>query len=325
MASDMSLINEFAFPRVFFRAKSIEAAIGCEELYVKWEGCNPTGTQKDRAAHRHVLNALSQGYDTVTVGTCGNYGVSMAYFSRLAGIKAVIFVPSRYSGNRIPEILRYGATVVKVDGSYEEAVERSIIAAFEEGWYDANPGGVNGEVAIEAFSELSNEIYNSLGRAPDVVAVPVGNGTTLSGIYLGFVKLKESGLIDEIPKLLGATTASGNQIALSMRSGRGKLIEYDASTVQETEVNEPLISIRSFDGERALEAVLSTGGWIYEFTDGELVTLSNIFLELEGIPTLPASASSLGAILRLWREESEPKLCVAVVTGRDVRRKKPSY
>ncbi len=318
------LISEFEFPKVFFRAEAIETALGCEGLYIKWEGSNPTGTQKDRAAYRHILKALSQGYDTVTVGTCGNYGVSVAYFSRLAGIKAVIFIPSRYSGSRIPEMLHYGANVVKVDGSYEEAVERSILAAFDEGWYDANPGGANEEVAIEAFSELSSEMYSSLGKAPNVVSVPLGNGTTLSGIYLGFLRLKASGLIDEVPKMIGATTAYGNQVAFSLRYGRDKLIDYGISSVRETEVNEPLVSIKSFDGERALEAILSTGGRIYEFTDEDLISFSKILLEMEGIPALPASASSLGALLRfLESDENVSGPCVAVVTGRNVEWKMP--
>lgn len=322
MASDSALISEFAFPNVFFRLKALEAKLGCGELYVKWEGSNPTGTQKDRAAYRHILKALSQGYDTVTVGTCGNYGVSVAYFSMLAGIRAVIFMPRRYSGSRIPEILHYGADLVEVEGSYEEAVERSIMAALEKGWYDANPGGVNGDLAIEAFSEISDEIYSHLGRVPDAVSVPVGNGTTLSGIYLGFVRLKERGLTDKVPVMIGATTSSGNQIALSLREGEKGLLDVEPSSVRESEINEPLVSIKSFDGDRAIEAILSTGGRIYEFTDDELVTLSNTLLELEGIPALPASASSLGALMRFSREMDGSGPCVAVVTGRSVGWKK---
>lgn len=323
MTSYSALIGEFSFPNVFFRAKSLE--VGCDKLYIKWEGSNPTGTQKDRAAYRHVLKALSQGYDTVTVGTCGNYGVSLAYFSMLAGIRAVVFMPRRYSGKRVPELLHYGARLVEVDGGYEEAVERSIIAALEEGWYDANPGGINGEIAVEAFSEISSEIYSHLGRAPDAVSVPVGNGTTLSGIYLGFLRLKEEGLIDKVPAMIGATTASGNQIALSLRYEGNGLLEVEPSGVKESEVNEPLVSIRSFDGERAMEAILSTGGGIYEFSDEELVTLSKILLELEGTPALPASASSIGALMRFSREKDGSGLCVAVVTGRGEGWRKRSF
>ncbi len=315
MLQQATSLEEFRFPGTLFRARRIPIAQGWRRIYIKWEGNNPTGTQKDRAAYMHVRRAIEQGYDTVTVGTCGNFGASLAYFANLYGIRAVIYVPSRYTNGRVREMREYNAEVVYVDGSYEDAVERSVLDAMKYGYYDSNPGSVNGRVAIESFKAIAYEIVAALGLVPDVVSVPLGNGTTLAGIYMGFREMLDMGLSRKLPVMLGATTKLGNQIAETLRRGSEELVSLGEDEVRETEYNEPLVSIRAFDGEYALEAIRRSGGLAFEFYDDELLQLSEE-LRMEGIDPLPASSSSLGAIERYLEFGGYLENAVAVVTGR---------
>ncbi|MEM0024742.1 MAG: pyridoxal-phosphate dependent enzyme [Thermofilaceae archaeon] len=290
-------------------------------LYFKWEGANPTGTHKDRAALAHVLSALERGMEVVTVGTCGNYGVALAYYARQFGLSAVIYVPAGYENSRIDEMRRLGAKVVLVEGGYEEAVEASVRAAASNGWYDANPGSVNNELSLEAYSNIASEIVRQLGDAPYAVAVPVGNGTTLAGLYRGFLRMYREGYATGIPRLIAATTSHANQLALIWR--REATLDEPVQ-VRETWINEPLAAAKALDAVEALEALRSTRGAVYTFSDEEMLEAAMLMRALERLPALPASASSLLALNKLKSEELEGPV-VAVVTGRWMNGRKLSY
>lgn len=290
---------------------------GSLEIYVKWEGVNTTGTHKDRAAIEHVNNAKSRGYNAITVGTCGNYGVALSYYSRVSGIKSVIFVPANYRNTRVNEMLNYGAKVIRVNGTYEDAVKSSIEYARRNKAYDANPGSINSEASIRAYSKISYEIVQELNGAPDAVSIPVGNGTTLLGVFKGFYEMYERGIIPDVPRLIGCTTLLGNQIYRSWLAGSCNLVDLSREDVFETEVNEPLVSYRSFDGEKALDAVYRSGGCMYAFSDTELLNASRILNVLEGLNVLPASASAILGVVAYLRDDGHRcKKIVAILTGR---------
>jgi len=263
-------------------------------VYAKYEGANPTGTHKDRAAVLHVQRALEGGFRVLTAGTCGNFGVSLAYYSRMVGARAVIFVPRRYTLERMSELRRYGAQLVLVDGSYEDAVSASVRAASENGWYDANPGSINSRVSFEAYSALAYEITWELGDPPDTVVLPVGNGTTLAGVHMGFSKLRELGYVERVPRIVGVTTVHGNSVVDSFLGGMERAMPL--RRVKETRYNEPLVSMISFDGDAALAALRESGGSALRVTDRAMVGYSRLLRELEGIDALPASASVLESL-----------------------------
>ena len=179
-----------------FSAKTLGLLLGVKNLYLEFEGVNPTGTQKDRAALLHVLEAKRNGYTTISVGTCGNYGVAIAYYASLMKMRSVIYVPAHYTNKRVSEMIKMGASIVQVHGSYEETVEASIKDARENNWYDANPGSEHSNISLKGYSMIAYDIYNELGFAPDVIIIPVGNGSTLAGIYQGFESLDSFGLIN---------------------------------------------------------------------------------------------------------------------------------
>ena len=135
----------------FIRARNIERETGLRQIYLKFEGGNPTGTQKDRVAFAQAMDALRRQFDTITLATCGNFGVAQALAASLAGIRCVIFIPGTYHTRRIQEMEQLGAEIVRVPGDYEGAVNISSQRALENEWYDANPGGSNTMMQLTAY------------------------------------------------------------------------------------------------------------------------------------------------------------------------------
>jgi threonine synthase len=153
---------------LFSRGRNLETALGVRSIFLKFEGSNPTGTQKDRIARHCYDEAHAKGFDTITVATCGNFGASMAWACSHNGIRPTVFVPSDYHTPRIVEMEERGARIIRVPGDYEDAVLASRQAAREHGWYDANPGSdAQWEIARRGYGGIAHEIVADLGRMPD--------------------------------------------------------------------------------------------------------------------------------------------------------------
>ncbi|MFH1100689.1 MAG: pyridoxal-phosphate dependent enzyme [Methanobacteriota archaeon] len=304
---------------LFTRAKNLERILKFGNVYIKFEGGNPTGTQKDRISVYHIMKARREGFQEITVGTCGNYGISLAYFAKLAGMKTKILIPEKYyiTPRRKQELQSLGTEIITIDGKYEDAVEKSRTLARKEHLYDANPG--NGSEGWRGYMPIAYEIYEQLGRAPTAVSVPVGNGTTLLGIFNGFKNLQENGYIDRIPYLVGASTMGGNPIVKSYKKGLSKTIDLLPSEIKETSVNEPLISYHSYDGDGALQAIYETDGWADYASDSRMLQFHTVLKDEEGLNVLPASASAIEAMVKFKSHRILNSDYVIVLTGRKFR------
>jgi len=299
------------------RARNIEREVGIRQIYLKFEGGNPTGTQKDRIAFAQVMDAVRRGYDAVTLASCGNYGAAMAFAASTAGLSAYIFIPESFRTNRIQEITNHGATVIRVAGDYEVAVEVSRERSERDEIYDANPGGPNSDLQLKAYGEIANEIYDELRDAPYVVAVPVSNGTCLAGIYKGFLSLYRRGKTSRMPKMVAGSSQGKNPIVKSFVRQVERCTDLEVKPIRETAVNEPLINWHSYDGDHALEAVRNTNGWVAGATDKAMLAYSKRIREREGLSVLPASTAGLIAVLDQHGRQSLPSdRYVAVLTGR---------
>lgn len=299
------------------RARNLERELNIRQLYIKYEGENPSGTQKDRIAFAQVKDALRRDYQTISLATCGNYGVATAYAAFLAGISCKIFIPETYHTERFKEMLNFEAEIIKLPGTYEDAVTESSILANNNGWYDANPGGVNTPLQITAYSEIAEEIYDQLRDAPKYIAAPVSNGTLLAGIYRGFVRLYKRGRTSRIPIFIAGSAAYKNPIISSFKAGLENCEDIDPKLVRETAINEPLINWHSFDGNEALFAIRESGGEAHHISDRKMKEMSTFLHKKEGYRILPASTSGLIALLEA-HEKSEMinDRYVAILTGK---------
>jgi threonine synthase len=299
------------------RARNLERELNLRQLYLKYEGENPSGTQKDRIAFAQIRDAFRRDFNTVTLATCGNYGVAMAYAAYLAGIKCKIFIPETYHTDRLKEMTAFDAEIIRIPGTYEDTVRKSSLLALENEWYDANPGGANTSLQISAYAEIATEIYDQLRDAPKIIAAPVSNGTLLAGIYRGFVSLYKRGKTSRIPIFIAGSAANKNPIVTSFKSGLDYCKDIDPSQIKETAINEPLINWHSFDGNEALYAILKSGGEANHISDNKMKEMSAFLHKKEGYRILPASTSGLIAmILRHEKSEFINDRYVAILTGK---------
>ncbi|MCF8268037.1 MAG: pyridoxal-phosphate dependent enzyme [Ignavibacteriales bacterium] len=299
------------------RARNLERELNIRQLYIKYEGENPSGTQKDRIAFAQVHDAFRRSYDVISLATCGNYGVAVAYAAFLAGLKCKIYIPETYHTERINEMQNFNAEIIRLPGSYEDTVVESSKHAAENEWYDANPGGANTPLQISAYAEIANEIYDQLRDAPKYLAAPVSNGTLLAGVYRGFVSLYKRGKTSRIPKFIAGSAAFKNPIITSFKAGLDNCKDIDPKLIKETAINEPLINWHSFDGNEALYAIQQSNGEAHHVSDKKMREMSSFLHQKEGYRILPASTSGLIALLQIHEDnELINDRYVAILTAR---------
>ncbi len=299
------------------RARNIEREFGLRQIFLKFEGTTPTGTQKDRIAFAQVMDALRRGYDTVTVATCGNYGAAISLAASIAGIGCELYIPENYHTSRIKEIQDNGANIIRVSGDYENSVKVSQEMADKKEYYDANAGGDNTMIQFRAYGEIAYEIYDELRDAPAVVAMPVSNGTTLAGVYKGFLSLYRRGKTSRIPRIVAGSSFGKNPIIQAFLKNLTNCEDLAPEKIHETAINEPLINWRSIDGDYALEAIRETSGWGAYASDKNMISFSKILREKEGLSVLPASTAGLIALLERHRKDPLPSdRYVIILTGR---------
>jgi len=298
------------------RSKSLEEKLGINQIYLKLEGHNPTGTHKDRLAIQHVDDAIVRNYDTITVGSCGNYAYSMSFVARKTDLDCKIFTPKKYTSDLIDNMKRNGAEVFRVEGGYEESVEKSREMAKKHDWYDANPGMKNTPISLVAYADISEEILEELGENPTTLSVSVGNGTTIAGIHLGFRLLWRKKRSEDIPRMIAASSMGNNAIIETIRRGSRDVLELKPGSLNETEINEPLLNWRSLDGQEAVNAIYDTDGTAIGLTDEEIVNYYDM-LKQEGIDSIPCSCTALGALDKYLDENNvEGKHVVVITSGK---------
>jgi threonine synthase len=299
------------------RARNLEREFGLRQIFLKFDGNNPTGTQKDRIAFAQALDAMRRGFDAITMATCGNYGVAVSLAASLSGLKAIIYIPEAYHTRRVQEMIANGAEIVRVPVDYETAVEISRRRAEMDEIYDANPGGANTALHLKAYGEIAYEIYDDLRDAPDTVVIPVSNGTTLAGIFRGFVSLYRRGKTSRIPRIIAGSSYRKNPIIQAFLKNAPTCEDLRPEQIKETAVNEPLINWHSIDGDLALDAIRKSNGWASYATDKHMMLYAKLLREREGLNVLPASTAGLAVLIEKHRKEPLPiERYVVILTGR---------
>jgi threonine synthase len=301
----------------FIRARNIERETGLRQIFLKFEGGNPTGTQKDRVAFAQAMDALRRRFDAITVATCGNFGVAQALAASLAGIRCIIYIPGNYHTRRIREMEALGAEIVRVPGDYEGAVKASSEQAEKMEWYDANPGGSNTAMQMGAYGGISYEIYDELGDAPAAVAAPVSNGTTFAGVFKGFASLYRRGKTSRLPRMVAGSSFRKNPIVQAALKNKPNCEDLVPEKIRETRINEPLINWHAIDGNVALRAIRESSGWAGNASDRSMRQYSRLIREREGLDVLPASTAGLIALIENHKINPLPNdRYVVVLTGR---------
>ncbi len=202
-----------------YDAPRIARKLGLRSVWVKDDGANPTGSLKDRASALVLARALELGSNIVSTASTGNAAAALAGLgASLPEVDIVIFVPASAPAAKIAQLLVYGAEVLLVEGSYDEAFDLCLETCAAHGWYSRNTG-VN-PFTTEGKKTAALEIAEQLNwRAPDVVVVSVGDGSIISGLYKGFYDLLQLGWINAMPRLIGVQAEGSAVLANAFDRG----------------------------------------------------------------------------------------------------------
>jgi threonine synthase len=294
----------------FYEAPGLRKALGMDRLWVKDDTSNPSGSLKDRASAVALLKGQELGYTEVATASTGNAAASLACLAASLGVPCHIFVPEAAPRAKLAQLLVYGADVLRIQGTYDDAFSLCIEACREFGWYNRNTG--YNPYTVEGKKTVAMEMAEQLGwEPPDTVVVPVGDGCILSGVWKGFVDLYRVGLIDRLPRLVAAQ-AEGSQAIKQAFDGDGQVRPVEAHTMADS------ISVSlPRNGAMAVQDLRASGGTAVAVSDDDILKAMRLLGRTSGIFGEPAGAVSLAALLRLRAqgEVAPGERVVVMVTG----------
>ncbi len=289
-------------------------AFGVRKFYVKDDGRNPTNSFKDRASAIGVLKAMEFGFDTIACASTGNAASSLAGLSAAVGLKSFIFVPQRAPEPKITQLLIFGAVVLKVQGTYEDAFSLCAQACERFNWYNRNSG--TNPFLVEGKKTAGLEIAEQLRHhLPDWVAVSVGDGCTIGGIGKGLQEMKRLGMIDRVPRLLGVQASGAQPIVEAFASGRD-LVPCDVNTLADSiAVGTPR------NWRRALKQIRETHGDMVAVSDEEILDAMRSTARLGAVFGEPAGVTSVAGVRKAIEQNiiHPNESVLALVTGNGLK------
>jgi threonine synthase len=285
-----------------------QALGGGFELFLKYEGLNPTGSFKDRGMTAAITQAVADGAKAVICASTGNTAASAAAYAARAGLKCAVLIPDgKIALGKLAGAIAYGAHVIAIEGTFDDGLEmvrevadRTPIALVNS----VNPARLQGQ------KTAAWEVSEDLGGAPDWLCLPVGNAGNISAYWLGFTEALEAGDISARPRLLGAQAAGAAPIVT------GKRVDNPETAATAIRIGNPA------RWQQAVEALKQSCGHIDSVTDAEIFDAYRLAARTEGVFCEPSSAAGIAG---LWKAiangivEPEGKRIVAILTGHGLK------
>lgn len=293
---------------------------GIPNLTFKDESKNPSGSFKDRASFMVALQARHHKIGTIVLASTGNAGSAMACAGASCGLEVILFVPESAPVNKLMQSVLYGATVVPIQGTYDDAFAISI--AYSQAFGGINRNTAYNPMTIEGKKSVSLELYHQFGNEPpEAIYIPVGDGVILSGVYKGFLDLLDAGLISHLPKLIGVQASGSDAIARAIHSGSRSPIPTASTLADSISVASPAC------GNLAIQAIKATQGWATIVTDDDILTAQMELASDGGMFVEPAAAAawagcradiSSGRISKLQSEQFTPVILLTGIGFKDM-------
>jgi threonine synthase len=278
-------LGEGATPLV--RAERLGRTIGAPNLHLKIEGQNPTGSFKDRGMVMAVAKAMEAGARAVACASTGNTSASAAAYGAAAGLEVIVILPrGQIALGKLLQALIAGARVVAVDGNFDQAL--AIVRGLAE--QDEHPVTLVNSVnpfRLDGQKTAAFEICDDLGRAPDILAIPVGNAGNISAYWAGFKDYADARVIASVPRMWGFQAAGAAPLVL------GRRVERPETVATAIRIGDPA----SWD--KAIAARDESGGRIESVTDEEILAAYRDLARLEGVFCEPASAASVAGVRKM--------------------------
>jgi threonine synthase len=276
------------------------------ELYVKFEGMNPTGSFKDRGMTVAISEAAGRDAKAVICASTGNTAASAAAYAARAGMRAIVIIPAgKVAAGKLAGAVAYGAEVIQIDGSFDDAL--NLVVAISEKYPIALVNSLN-PYRLEGQKTAAFEICDILGSAPDWLALPVGNAGNISAYWMGFTQLN-SRMKSGLPRILGVQAEGSAPLVL------GHPVDHPETVATAIRIGRPA------RGEQALQAAEQSQGRIIAVSDTEILNMQRL-LAANGVWVEPASAAGLAGLaheLQNGRIDLRGKRVAAVCTGHGLK------
>ena len=289
------------------KAGNLSHQLGDFELFIKYEGLNPTGSFKDRGMTAAVSEALGRGAMTVICASTGNTAASAAAYAARAGMNSIVLIPQgKVAAGKLAGAIAYGAQVIQIDGSFDDALTMVIEITNKHPICLVN--SIN-PYRIEGQKTSAFEICDALETAPDWLCLPVGNAGNITSYWAGFKQyheMKSTGL----PQILGVQAAGAAPLVL------GHAIEKPETVATAIRIGKPA------RGEQALQAAEESKGRIIAVSDEQILDMQKMLAKLEGIWVEPASAAGLAGLaheIANGKLNLKGKRVVAICTGHGLK------
>jgi threonine synthase len=308
-----------------YNAKHLGDSLGLASLWLKDDGLNPTGSFKDRASSVVVAKAKELGAEVMTAASSGNAGAALAGMAASAHIPAVVFVPHTAPEAKVAQLLIYGARVLLVNGTYDQAFELSLAASKEIGWYSRNTGynpfTAEGKKTAsleicEQLTSLQSVPGHKTWTAPDRIFVAVGDGNIITGLWKGLRDLRSLGWIEKMPKLMGVQAEGAAACYNAWKAGTDAITPVDAHTIADS-----ICVGLPRDGTRAVRAVRETRGAYVTVADDDVLAAMRELARGQGIFAEPAGATGYAGLVKAVRDNlvDRDEDIVVVITGNGLK------
>jgi threonine synthase len=290
-------------------AKRLGSALGLDRLYLKIEGQNPTGSFKDRGMVLAVAKAAEAGARAIVCASTGNTSASAAAYGAAAGMEVIVVLPKgQIAVGKLLQALVAGARVVAIDGNFDQAL--GIVRALAE--QDDHPVTLVNSVnpfRLEGQKTAAFEICDDLGRAPDVLAIPVGNAGNISAYWAGFRDYADAGIVASRPAMWGFQAAGAAPIVVGHR------IEHPETVATAIRIGDPASWAKAVDARDA------SRGRIAAVTDDEILASYRALAGYEGIFCEPASAAGVAGVTKAAAagELDRDATVVCILTGHGLK------
>jgi threonine synthase len=285
------------------RSPQLEKELNISELYFKLEGCNPTGSFKDRGMVVAVAKALEAGSQALMCASTGNTSASAAAYAAGCGVKSIIIIPKgKIALGKMAQAIIYRAKIVAIDGNFDQALK--IVLALTDKHPVTLVNSLNPN-RIEGQKTAAFEVIDVLGEAPDYLFIPVGNAGNITAYWKGFKEYHEAGKAKVKPKMMGFQAEGAAPIV------RGHVVEKPETVASAIRIGNPA------SWKRAEAARDESGGIIDMVSDEEILAAQGMLATKAGVFGEPASAASLAGLVKLreqGRDFSKSRI-VCIVTG----------
>ncbi len=290
------------------RAFNLEKHLGLNfELYLKYEGVNPTGSFKDRGMTVAISVAVENRATAVICASTGNTAASAAAYASRANLKCAVLIPKdSVAMGKLAQAIAYGAKVVAVEGNFDDALK--LVREFSQNFPVTVVNSINPN-RIEGQKTAAFEICDELSQAPEYLAIPVGNAGNITAYWKGFKEYHSIGKVTTLPKMLGFQAAGAAPIV------EGRIIENPKTIATAIKIGNPA------SWKQAIAAVSESHGLVDKVTDEEILDAYQLLAKKEGVFVEPASAASVAGVIKYFRKGYFQKgaKVVCVLTGHGLK------